>query len=89
MRCEGLELSLFGQPRSGRHSVVFMTSHESERDFGIITLLFSVAPLSGVQLENSGVILPKFHPDSWVITNLCFVGHSWMGLGPILSYRHI
>ena len=30
MRCEGLELSLFGQPRSGRQSVVFVMSHESE-----------------------------------------------------------
>jgi hypothetical protein len=76
MRCEGPELSLFRQPQSGRQSVVFVTSHESERDFGIITLLFSVAPLSGMQLENNGVMLPKFCSDSWVITNLCFVDHS-------------
>jgi hypothetical protein len=26
--------------------VVFVTTHESERDFGSITLLFSIAPLS-------------------------------------------
>jgi hypothetical protein len=64
-------------------------SHESEQDFGVITLLFYVAPLSGVQLENSGVMLPKFHSNSWVIINPCFVGHSWVGLGHILSYRHI
>jgi hypothetical protein len=89
MRCEGPELSLFGQPRSEWQSVVFVMSHESERDFDIITLLFSVAQLSGVQLENNRVMLPKFHSDSWVITNLCFVGHSWVGLVPILSYRHI
>jgi hypothetical protein len=89
MRCEGPELSLFGQPQSGRQSVVFVMSHEFERDFGVITLLFSVAPLSGVQLENSGVMLPKFRLDSWVLTDPCFVGHSWVGLGPILSYRHI
>jgi hypothetical protein len=63
MRCEGPELSLFGQPQSGQHSVVFVMSYESERDFGVITLLFSVAPLLGVQLENSGVMLLKFHPD--------------------------
>jgi hypothetical protein len=44
--------------------VVFVTSHESKRDFGAITLLFSVAPLSGVQLENSEVMLLKFHSDS-------------------------
>jgi hypothetical protein len=69
--------------------MVFVTSHESERDFGVITLLFSVAPLSGVQLKNNGVMLPKFRSDSWVITNPCFVGHSWVGLGLILSYRHI
>jgi hypothetical protein len=54
--------------------MVFVMSHESERDFGVITLLFSVAPLSGVQLENSRVMLPKFHSDSWIITNPCFVG---------------
>jgi hypothetical protein len=89
MRCEGLELSLFGQPRSGQQSVVFVMSHESERDFSVITLLFSVAPLSDVQLENNGVILSKFRSDSFVITNPFFVGHSWVGLGPILSYRHI
>jgi hypothetical protein len=64
-------------------------THESERDFGIITLLFSVALLSGVQLENSGVIPPKIHSDSLLITNPCFVGHFWVGLGPIVSYRHV
>jgi hypothetical protein len=69
--------------------MVFVMSHESEQDFGIITLLFSVAPLLGVQLENNGVMLPKFRSDSWVITNPCFFGHSWVGLGPILSYIHI
>jgi hypothetical protein len=89
MRCEGLELSVFGQPQSGRLSVVFVMSHKSERYFGVITLLFSVAPLLGVQLENNGVMLSKFHSDSCVITNPCFVGHSWVGLGPIFSYRHI
>jgi hypothetical protein len=40
--------------------MVFVMSHESERDFGAITLLFSVAPLSGVQLENSGVCCQNF-----------------------------
>jgi hypothetical protein len=64
-------------------------SHESEQDFGAITMLFSVAPLSGVQLENSRFMLPKFHLDSLLITNPCFVRHSWVGLGPILSYRHV
>jgi hypothetical protein len=42
-----------------------------------------------VQLENRGVMLPKFHLDSLLDTNPCFVGHSWVGLGPILSYRHV
>jgi hypothetical protein len=79
----------FGKPRSGRQSVVFLMSHESERNFGAIPLLFSVAPLSDVQLENSGVMLPKFHSDSLLVTNPRFVGHSWVGLGPILSYRHV
>jgi hypothetical protein len=72
-----------------RQSVVFVMSHESKRDFGVINLLFSVASLSGVQLENNKVMLLKFHSDSCVITNPCFVSHSWVGLGPILSYRHI
>jgi hypothetical protein len=49
--------------------VVFVMSHESERDFGAITLLFSVAPLSSVQLENRRVMLPKFRLDSLLITN--------------------
>jgi hypothetical protein len=66
-----------------------MTSHEFERDFGAITLLFSVAPLSGVQLENNGVMLPKFCSDSLLIINPCFVDHSWVNLGHILSYRHV
>jgi hypothetical protein len=69
--------------------MVFMMSHESERDFSALTLLFSVAPLSDVQLENRGVMLPKFHLNSLLVTNPCFVGHFWVGLGPILSYRHV
>jgi hypothetical protein len=49
-------------------------SHEFEQDFSTITLLFSVAPLSGVQLENNGVMVPKICSDSLSITNPCFVG---------------
>jgi hypothetical protein len=30
-----------------------MTSHESKQDFDIITMLFSIAPLSDMQLENN------------------------------------
>jgi hypothetical protein len=69
--------------------VVFVTSHECERDFGVITLLFSVASLSGMQLENNGVILSEFYSDSLLITNPCFVSPSWVGLGHILSYKHV
>jgi hypothetical protein len=29
-----------------------------------------------MQLENNGAMLPKFHLDSLLITNSCFVGHS-------------
>jgi hypothetical protein len=64
-------------------------SHEFERCFGVIIPLFSVAPLPGVQLENNGVMLSKFRLDPLLITNPCFVSHSWVGLGPILSYRHV
>jgi hypothetical protein len=69
--------------------VIFVMSHECERDFSAITLLFYVASLSGVQLENSGVMLLEFRSDLLLITNPCFVGHSWVGLGPILCYRHV
>ena len=49
VRRVGPELSpFFGQPRSGRPSNEFMTSHKSERDYGCISLLFSIAPLSGM-----------------------------------------
>jgi hypothetical protein len=81
--------SFFGQPQSGQQSVVFVMNHECERDFGGLTLLFSVAPLSGVQLENSGVMLSEFHSDSLLVTNSCFISHSWVGLGPMLSHRHV
>jgi hypothetical protein len=60
--------------------MVFVMTHESEQDFGDITLLFSVAPLSGMQLENSGLMLLKFCFDLCVVTNPCFVSHSWVGL---------
>jgi hypothetical protein len=69
--------------------MVFVMSYESERDFGTITSLLSIAPLSDVQLENSGVMLPKFCSDSLLVTNSCFVGYSLVGLGHILFYRHI
>jgi hypothetical protein len=69
--------------------VVFVMSHESKRDFGAITLLFSIAPLSDMQLENNGVMLLKFHSDSLLVINPCFVGYSWVGLGPVFSYRHV
>jgi hypothetical protein len=69
--------------------MIFIMRHEFKRDFGAITLLFSVAPLSGVQLENSGVMVSKFHSDLLLVINSYFVGHSWMSLGLILSYRHV
>jgi hypothetical protein len=39
--------------------------------------------------HDSGVMLPKFHLDLLLIINPCFVSHSWVGLGTILSYRHV
>jgi hypothetical protein len=57
--------------------------------FRHITFLFSIAPLSDVQLENGGVMLLKSYSESCVITNPCFVHRSWVGLGLILSYRYI
>jgi hypothetical protein len=69
--------------------MVFVTSHDSERDFSAIILLFSVALLLGVQLENNRVMLSKFCSDSLLITNPCFIDHSCVSLGHILSYRHV
>jgi hypothetical protein len=69
--------------------VIFVMSDEFKRDFGAITLLFSVTPLSDVQLKNNRVMLPKFRSDSLLIRNSYFVSHSWVGLGPIISYRHV
>ena len=68
--CAGSELSLSGQPRSVQESVIFMTNDKLERDFGVITLLFSAAPLSSVQMENSGVMLPKFRSGSSLVINI-------------------
>jgi hypothetical protein len=34
-------------------------------------------------------MLSKFLSDSLLITNPCFSGHSWVGLGYILSYIHV
>jgi hypothetical protein len=47
--------------------VVFVTSYESERVFDVIIMLFSIIPLSDVQLENNGVMLPKFRLVSVVL----------------------
>jgi hypothetical protein len=58
----------FGQPRSGQQGTEFVTSDGFERNFGGITP-FSIAPSLGVQMENSGVMLPKFHSDSSLIIN--------------------
>jgi hypothetical protein len=69
--------------------VVFVMSHKFERDFDAITLLFFVASLPGMQLENNGVMLVKLCSDSLLVTNPYFVSHSWVGLEPILSYRHV
>jgi hypothetical protein len=52
-------------------------------------MLFSVAPFSDVQLENGEIMLLKFHYDSWVVINSCFVSHSKVGLGDIIYYRYI
>jgi len=59
----------------------------SERDFGDITLLFSIAHFMGMQMENNRVMLLKFRSDSLLVINRCSIGHSWVGLGTIFSYR--
>jgi hypothetical protein len=63
-----------------------MRRHELEQNFVSIILLFSVASFLGVQMENSGVMLPKFPSNSCLVINTGLVGHFWMGLGLILSY---
>lgn len=52
-----------------------------------ITLLFSIAPILSVQMENRGVMLPKYHSELWLVINPCSIGHSRGDLGPIISYR--
>jgi hypothetical protein len=64
-----------------------MTRHVVVRNFGSITPLFSIAPFSGTQIENNGVMLLKFRSISCLIINTSSIGHSWVSLGPNLSYR--
>jgi hypothetical protein len=45
----------------------------SERDFGDITLLLSIAPFMGMQMENNGVMLLKFCLDSLLV-----ITHGWV-----------
>jgi hypothetical protein len=66
-----------------------VTGHEFKRDLSVIILLFFIAPLSDVQLENNRVMLLKFHSDSLLVIDSSFVGHSWVGLGSILFYRYV
>lgn len=51
----------------------------------VINLLFSITPFSSMQMENNRVKLLKFYLDSWLVINLCSIGHSWVGLGRIIS----
>jgi hypothetical protein len=64
-----------------------MTRHVLVCNFGSITPRFSVAPFLDVQTENNGVMLPKFGSSSCLVINMGYIGHSWVALGPILSYR--
>jgi hypothetical protein len=43
----------------------------------------------GHAIEEQQGFAVEIHSDSLLITNSYFVGHSWMGLAPILSYRHL
>jgi hypothetical protein len=64
VRRVGLKLSIFGQPQSVRESVIMM-----RRLIQILSKFRRHNPdvlrctISGVQSENSSVMLPKFHPD--------------------------
>jgi hypothetical protein len=54
----------------------FVMSNKFEQNSDSITPLFSnCAPDNGAT-ENNKVTTPKFCSHSWLITNLCFVGHS-------------
>jgi len=52
-----------------------------------LIMLVSITPFMGMQIENNGVMLLKFRFDSLLIINCCSIGHSWVGLGTIFSYR--
>jgi hypothetical protein len=38
-------------------------------EISVITFLFSIAPYMGVQMDNIGVMLPKFRSDSLLVIN--------------------
>jgi hypothetical protein len=63
-----------------------MIRHELEQNFVSITPLFFVASFLGVQMDYSGVMLPKFPSSSCLVINTGLVGHFWVDLGLILSY---
>ena len=69
MTCVDPKLSLFWTALELSIDYEFMTRQEFERNFDSVTLLFSIAPYLGVQLENSGVMLPKFLSDSCLVIN--------------------
>jgi hypothetical protein len=90
MRFVCSKLSLFGQAQSDRESVV-MTRHLAQIRSKFLRHNLDVLRCSifDVLLENSGVMLPKFHPY------LIQASHHkhilsvalWVGFGYILSYR--
>jgi hypothetical protein len=89
VRCEGLELSFFWTASEWTTECGICDEPRVRARFRCHNSVVLRCIIAGVQLENNGVMLPKFHSDSLLITNLYFVGHSWVGLGPTLSYRHV
>jgi hypothetical protein len=57
------------------------------RNFGSITLMFSIAPFSDVQMENIRVMLSKFCLNLCLVINTDSIDHSYVGLVHILSYK--
>jgi hypothetical protein len=49
-----------------------MTSHKVEQNFGNITMLFSVAPFLGVQMENIRIMVTKFRSSSCLVIKYVF-----------------
>jgi hypothetical protein len=78
----------YGQPLSDRHYADLWQASRIRTKFRQYNLTVLHCTKFSEQLENSEVMMPKFPSDpSRLVINPHYVGHSWVGLEPILAYR--